>query len=126
MDDTNPGGTLLNIPARRINPSSCGRHGQAFMQMLMQLSRQAQSGFSRFPAPRTAAMDLDLVPIVHFCGVTTTAGRLPWKILPVTQHLPSIHMQRALSSNTQAWSAIDFIEVWVFFTYNGTATPLAI
>ncbi|GAT19945.1 similar to An07g06370 [Aspergillus luchuensis] len=96
------------------------------MQVLMQLSRQAQSGLSRFPAPRTAAMDLDLVLIVRFPGVTTTAGRLPWKILPVTQRLPSIHTQRALSSNRQAWSAIDLIEVWVFFTYNGMATPLAI
>ncbi|GLB14119.1 hypothetical protein AtubIFM61612_001536 [Aspergillus tubingensis] len=89
-------------------------------------SRQAQFGFSRFPAPRTAAMDLDLVPIVRFPGVTTTAAGLPWKILPVTQRLPSIHMHRALSSNTQAWSAIDLIEVWVFFTYNGTAIPLAV
>ncbi|RAK92440.1 hypothetical protein BO79DRAFT_235693 [Aspergillus costaricaensis CBS 115574] len=80
------------------------------VEVAVSLNRQAQSGFSRFPAPRIAAMDLDLVPIVRFPGVTTTAGRLPWKILPVTQ----------------PWSAIDLIEVWEFFTYNGTATPLAI
>ncbi|XRM38199.1 hypothetical protein ABZX51_001630 [Aspergillus tubingensis] len=39
-----------------------------------------------------------------------------------TQHP---HAAGAQQQHT-AWSAIDLIEVWEFFTYNGTATPLAI
>lgn len=44
-----PTGTLLR-PARQVRPFICGRHGQAFLQMQTQLSKQAQLDFNRFLA----------------------------------------------------------------------------
>ncbi|KAI2904526.1 hypothetical protein CBS63078_1957 [Aspergillus niger] len=121
-----PTGTLLR-PARQVRPFICGRHGQAFLQMQTQLSKQAQSDFNRFLAPRSTAMDPDLVSIVPLPGVSTAASKAALE----DSSGYAASTQRPCAAGRPAatykrWRAIYLTEIQVLFLDKGTANPLLI